>query len=299
MSNESVLTEDRAIDALEGGSDRSAPVEFSGLQEAVSSAETTDGNTAKAVAVVSGGMDSVAMLYKLYQEETKDILVVSFDYGQRHGQSEIPFANMHARVLGLNHVVVGLAHIGQMFAALGSESSLINEGVAVPDGHYAEESMKATVVPNRNMIMASIAAGLAVSVKANIIGLGVHGGDHFIYPDCRPSFFHDLEEAVQRGNEGFGHAEPIKFFTPWMYVSKTDIVRWAYDTPNTAYSLKGERHVDLRFTWSCYKGDTTHCGTCGTCTERKEAFSDAGVDDPTIYADAPVQPVEPGSQGYL
>jgi len=240
-------------------------------QDDVSSAETPD----KAVAVVSGGMDSVAMLYELHRK-TKDILVVSFDYGQQHRNRELPLANMHAQVLGLPHYVVGMEHLGSIFVHAGSESSLINPDVDVPDGHYAEESMKSTVVPNRNMIMASIAAGIAVSAKANILGLGVHSGDHFIYPDCRPEFFYYLEHALQLGNEGFGHPKPMELFTPWMHRTKTDIVRQAHiwDVP-------------LQFTWSCYKGNEVHCGTCGTCVERKEAFEQAGVEDKTIYASTP------------
>jgi 7-cyano-7-deazaguanine synthase len=235
-----------------------------------------------AVAVVSGGMDSVAMLYRLnakmsdHRDDSK-LHVVSFDYGQRH-YKELNFAENHAQELGAEHHVIDLMGLGTIFAKAGSQSSLVNTDVAVPDGHYAEESMKATVVPNRNMIMASIAAGIAVAAGASVLGLGVHAGDHFIYPDCRPEFIGLFERTVKSGNEGFA-AEDFHVYVPWMHKSKTDIVRETYKQFGDTFAR------DLfTETWSCYKGGVLHCGTCGTCTERKEAFKDAGVDDPTEYA---------------
>jgi 7-cyano-7-deazaguanine synthase len=252
-----------------------APVDVVQEPEGVSDQE---GNDPKAICVVSGGMDSVAALYHTYDNLTRNIIVISFDYGQRH-QKELGFAAMHAETLGLPWVAVGMQFLGQLFADFGSKSSLVNDDIDVPEGHYAEESMKATVVPNRNMIMASIAAGVAVAAQAKWLVLGVHSGDHHVYPDCRPQFFHQLEQAISQGNEGF-LANGFEVKTPWMYRSKADIVRTMDN-----YGLHSRASL-LQMTWSCYVGGQLHCGRCGTCVERKEAFEQAGVQDPTVYESA-------------
>jgi len=224
------------------------------------------------VFVVSGGMDSVAALHTQHaKDDTRDI-VCSFYYGQRHGR-ELYYAGMHAEMLGLNHIVFDIQAIMKSFVEVGSQSSLINHDVDVPHGHYAAENMKSTVVPNRNMIMASVAAGLAVSSGADTLVLGVHSGDHAIYPDCRPEFINALEHTLKVGNEGF-IMPTFEITTPWLNVSKTSIVE----------QFVAHHPVQLLgLTWSCYEGDTLHCGKCGTCVERKEAFTDAGVEDPTRY----------------
>ena len=217
------------------------------------------------VAVVSGGMDSVTLAYKL-ANDGDDLTLISFDYGQRH-RKELAFAATCAERLGATHEIADLTSINRLLAG----SSLTSDEIKVPDGHYAEESMKITVVPNRNAIMISIAAGPAVSRDADRVAVGVHGGDHFIYPDCRPGFAEAMDKAVSLGNEGFA-PDHFGLITPFIEVSKTEIAR-----------IGDELGVPWVETWSCYKGGEVHCGTCGTCVERREAFHDAGVSDPTEY----------------
>ena len=217
------------------------------------------------VAVVSGGMDSVTLAYKL-ANDGDDLTLISFDYGQRH-RKELAFAASCAERLGATHEIADLTSINRLLAG----SSLTSDEIEVPDGHYAEESMKITVVPNRNAIMISIAAGLAVSRNADRVAVGVHGGDHFIYPDCRPGFAEAMDKAISLGNEGFA-PDQFGLITPFIDVSKTEIAR-----------IGDELGVPWTETWSCYKGGEIHCGTCGTCVERREAFHEAGVSDPTEY----------------
>jgi 7-cyano-7-deazaguanine synthase len=150
----------------------------------------------------------------------------------------------------------------------------------VPEGHYADENMKATVVPNRNAIMLSIAWGIAVSAGAWRVGYGAHAGDHPIYPDCRPEFTEALEKALVIGNEGF-IPPGMHIWTPWLGSPKSYIVKC------------GRRlRVPFEDTWSCYKGGALHCGKCGTCVERQEAFMMAGLNDPTIYEEPAVLPLD-------
>jgi len=224
--------------------------------------------TSKAVVVLSGGLDSTTLLhYEMAQGW--DCIAVSFDYGQRH-RRELEFAANTCRVLGVSFQVVELYSVREAFLAAGSLSSLVYSEVDVPEGHYGEESMKATIVPNRNMIMLSIAAGIAVSAGASRIATGVHAGDHYIYPDCRPGFIQQTEYAIQQGNED----ESLHIDAPFMYLSKNDIAQKAFDL-----------NVDIANTWSCYKGGFVHCGKCGTCVERLEAIASTGNPDPTPYAD--------------
>lgn len=233
----------------------------------------------KEVVVVSGGLDSTTLLYLArHCPGDNEIYAISFNYGQRH-LKELDYARKSCGVLGVNHEVVDLTNITKLLGAGGS--SLVSDA-EVPDGHYAAENMKQTVVPNRNMIMASIAAGYAVAMDADRLWLGVHAGDHFIYPDCRPAFFNHLNIAVVLGNEGFGKIPEIKnndrlpsfVLTPFIHSTKNDIA-------SEAVSLG----VPLEDTWSCYKGGINHCGRCGTCVERQEAIASTGVVDPTVYDD--------------
>ena len=217
------------------------------------------------VAVVSGGMDSVAMLYHLCDIDP-DVKVLSFNYGQKH-KKELDYVQFHVDKLGgLDWKVIDLTSVTQLL----TKSALVGNR-DVPEGHYESESMKQTVVPNRNMIMASIAAAACISEGGWLLGLGVHAGDHHIYPDCREAFVQSLEATLKIANEGFIHQQ-FQLFTPWLHVPKQTIV------------LNGLRYgIDFSKTWSCYKGGELHCGKCGTCVERKEAFFLAQQPDPTEY----------------
>lgn len=221
----------------------------------------------KAVAIVSGGMDSVTLAYRL-KAEGYDLHLLSFDYGQRH-RRELEFARLAAQGLGAKHDVIDLSAFG---AALLKGSSL-TDTISVPDGHYSAETMKITVVPNRNAIMLALAYGVAVAENAEIVAFGVHAGDHFIYPDCRPEFIAAFDAMQRLAVAEFGNPA-LRLYAPFQHMSKADI------------AAEGARlGVQFENTWSCYKGGDRHCGTCGTCTERREAFIKAGVTDPTVYAD--------------
>lgn len=227
----------------------------------------------KAVVVISGGLDSSTLLH-LVRRMGYECYGISFDYGQRH-KKELEFAKKQCDIIGASHKIVDLSSLTDLLAESGS--SLVTD-TDVPEGHYGEESMKSTVVPNRNMIMASIAAGYAVSIDAVQIAMGMHAGDHFIYPDCRPEFVNATEYAIREGNMGFAH-EQFHFHTPFIRKSKNDIAMMAY-----------QLEVPIDQTWSCYNGNEKHCGKCGTCVERLEALDFAHQQneewiDPTEYED--------------
>lgn len=216
-------------------------------------------------------MDSVTALYRA-QAEHDVRAVLSFDYGAKHNACEIPFAAHHARQLGLRHEIVSLDFVDRLF-----DSALLKSGGDIPEGHYAADNMKQTVVPFRNAIMLSIAAGLAESIEAEGLVIAAHGGDHAIYPDCREEFMRALGEAMRLGTYA-----GILLLRPFIQHTKADI------------AAEGARlGVDLGQTWSCYKGGKTHCGRCGTCVERREAFRDAGLADPTDYLDLGPLPAAP------
>ena len=217
------------------------------------------------VAVVSGGLDSAVLAHHL-RADGWELRLVSFDYGQRH-RVELDHATAMAASMGAEHDVVDLRAVG----ALLSGSALTDDAVEVPDGHYTAESMKTTVVANRNAIFAMVATGVAVAEGAGAVGLGIHAGDHAIYPDCRPPFVAAAEHLAKVANEGFV-AESFQLLAPFLAWSKADIV-----------TRGAELDVPFAGTWSCYKGGAVHCGTCGTCVERIEAFELAGVPDPTEY----------------
>jgi 7-cyano-7-deazaguanine synthase len=217
------------------------------------------------VAIVSGGMDSVTLAY-LLQEQQHHLHLLSFDYGQRH-RKELDYACQCAERIQAPHHVVDLKNLSVLLGG----SSLTDSQIDVPDGHYAEETMKITVVPNRNAIMLSIAAGYAVSIQAQGVAAAIHAGDHYIYPDCRPEFAQSFEQMTKLATEGFSDPS-FRFLTPFIDKPKAEIV-----------SIGAKLGVPYEETWSCYKGLEFHCGTCGTCVERKEAISLAGVNDPTKY----------------
>lgn len=232
---------------------------------------------AKAVAIVSGGMDSVVLAH-LYADSGWDLHTLSFNYGQRHAK-ELQYAKATAALLGAVHHEVDLTNITSLLAG----SSLTSPGLAVPDGHYAAETMRITVVPNRNAMMLNIAAAYATSIEAELLGTAVHGGDHYIYPDCRPEFIKAVDTSITIGTLGHSHPR-FRIDAPFVYKTKGDIVRLGY-----------KLGVDFRLTWSCYKGGDVHCGSCGTCFERREAFIEAGIADPTTYLATPsyVDPRKP------
>lgn len=211
------------------------------------------------VLIVSGGMDSITMLYE-YKERIA--LGISFDYGSNHNAREIPFAAMHCERLGIKHIVINLGFMHQYF-----KSSLLEGAEAIPEGNYDEENMKSTVVPFRNGIMLSIAAGVAESNGLKYVMMANHGGDHTIYPDCRPEFVSAMSEATRLGTY-----PGIEVLAPYTGITKSDIARHG-----KALS------IDYAETWSCYKGGEHHCGKCGTCRERIEALADAGIEDHTVY----------------
>lgn len=220
----------------------------------------------KTVAIVSGGMDSVALAYHL-ADKGHEVHLVSVDYGQRH-RKEMDFAALAASRLEARHSIVDLSSITKLIA-----SSSLTGDIDVPDGHYAEETMRATVVPNRNMMMLSVATAIAISENADYVATGVHGGDHYIYPDCRPEFVTACSAAAQIGMVTM--SDNFKgIVAPFVHHDKAWIAG------------EGTRlGVPWNDTWSCYKGGDVHCGRCGTCVERAEAFWLAGVDDPTVYED--------------
>lgn len=211
------------------------------------------------IIVLSGGMDSVTMLHE-FASEIK--VAVSFDYGSKHNAKEIPFAALHCQQLGIQHIVIPLDFMTRYF-----KSSLLMGGEDIPEGNYDDENMKSTVVPFRNGIMLSVAAGLAESHGLKRLFIANHFGDHAIYPDCRAGFIKAMNEAVSEGTY-----EHIRIEAPYTGINKTDIAK------------RGAKlGINYAETWSCYKGGEKHCGKCGTCMERKEAFREAGLTDPTIY----------------
>lgn len=226
----------------------------------------------KAIAIVSGGMDSVTLAY-LLRDQGYDLHLLSFDYGQRH-RKELQFAGLCAAALGARHDVINLSNITQFLSG-----SALTDDIDVPDGHYAADNMKLTVVPNRNAMMLTIAYAVAVAEYADIVATGVHAGDHHIYPDCRPEFVRAFDEMQRAAVDGFGKPD-LYLYAPFVEIGKHDIV-----------TIGAKLGVPYEHTWSCYKGGSVHCGNCGTCVERREAFKLAGAIDPTIYADVELIPV--------
>lgn len=213
------------------------------------------------VLILSGGVDSTTLLY---DERERIALAVSFDYGSKHNARELPFARQHCERLGIPHVVIPLDFMTRHF-----KSSLLQGGEEIPEGHYADENMKSTVVPFRNGIMLSVAVGIAESNGLKYVMMANHGGDHTIYPDCTPHFVDAFDQAAQAGT-----FVKVSLRSPYTNITKADIARRGR-----------ELGIDYSQTWSCYKGGEHHCGKCGTCVERREAFAEAGVVDTTEYDD--------------
>ena len=228
----------------------------------------------KVIVLCSGGMDSVAALHWAARHHSV-AAAVSFDYGSKHNAREIPFAAEHARALGVPHTIIPLDFIANLFA-----SDLLKTGGSVPEGHYEDKTMRQTVVPFRNGIMLAAAGGLAESLGAEGLVIAAHSGDHAIYPDCREDFMRAMGDALRLGTYA-----AVQLLRPFIALSKGQIV------------LEGAKlGVDFARTWSCYVGGDIHCGKCGTCVERREAFLVAGVPDPTRYAATDPLPPKPGTR---
>lgn len=218
----------------------------------------------KAIVILSGGMDSTVLTYML-KGDGVELECLSVDYGQRH-RRELEYAEATAARLGAPWRLADLTGITHLLGG-----SALTDDIPVPDGHYTDASMRATVVPNRNAIMLSVAVGLAVASGADAVVFGAHAGDHPIYPDCRPEFVAAFEDMARLATKGYA-ATPLRVVAPFLEQTKADICR-------AGHALG----VPWAATWSCYKGGELHCGTCGTCVERREAFALAGVSDPTEY----------------
>lgn len=216
--------------------------------------------TSKTILIYSGGLDSTTLLYRLLADG-HEVKCLSINYGQKH-KKEIDSAKYFCAELDVDHEIIDLSSITKLIS-----SNSLTSDQEVPEGHYEEESMKATVVPNRNMIMLSIAIAWAINEKFDCVAYAAHNGDHAIYPDCREEFVDKVSQAAELADW-----HPIKIIRPFIRLSKADIARQSK-----------ELNIDASKTWSCYKGKEFHCGKCGTCVERIEAFDLAGVKDGTIY----------------
>ncbi|GHF90985.1 7-cyano-7-deazaguanine synthase QueC [Thalassotalea marina] len=214
----------------------------------------------KVVVIYSGGMDSFTVLNRAVKDG-KQVYALSFDYGQRHVK-ELDCAAAVCKSLNIPHKIIDITAINQLLAG-----SSLTDDIDIPEGHYEEESMKSTVVPNRNMILLSLAVGYAVSVEASQVYYGAHSGDHAIYPDCRPEFVEKMNDVCQIANY-----QPVEIFSPYLTVTKTDIL-----TDGLKMGL------DYSQTWTCYNGREKACGKCGACDERLEAFRDNNATDPLDY----------------
>lgn len=197
-------------------------------------------------------MDSTTMLYDFRDQIA---LALNFSYGSNHNALERECARWHCQKLGIELVEIDLDFMSRHF-----ESSLLQGADAIPEGDYDDQNMRSTVVPFRNGIMLSIAAGLAESRGLDSVMLANHAGDHAIYPDCRPQFAQAMAQAIAAGTYA-----PVRLLTPYVHMTKGEI------------ACRGrELGVDYRHTYSCYKGTVPPCGVCGTCRERAQALAQAG-----------------------
>lgn len=216
----------------------------------------------KVVVIYSGGMDSFTLLNQVIADGYK-VFPLTFNYGQKHVR-EIEAASDVCAALGLAHKVVDVSAINQLMLS----SSLISDShIDVPEGHYEADNMKSTVVPNRNMILLSLAIGYAVDIGANKVFYGAHAGDHAIYPDCRPEFVKAMDTVSRIANY-----EPVSIETPYLNASKGEILRRGL-----------AMNLNYANTWTCYNGRGKACGKCGACNERLEAFAENNAIDPLEY----------------
>lgn len=221
------------------------------------------------VILLSGGLDSAVLLYELLARG-REITALSFNYGQCHHQ-ELHAAELIANHAGVTHRTASLDGLSWLLAR-----GALTGGDEVPHGSYTDQSMKLTIVPNRNMVLLALATSWAITLGASEVAYAAHGGDHFIYPDCRPQFVEAMRDALANCDD----SRPV-LQAPFLSLTKADIV-----------ARGSALNVPFELTWSCYEGGAEHCGLCGTCTERREAFTLAGVADPTVYRDSPSIKVE-------
>ncbi len=214
----------------------------------------------KVFVIYSGGMDSFTVLHNAIRAGHQ-VYALSFNYGQRHVKELICAQNV-CQELGIHHKIVDISAINQLIGG-----SSLTDDIEVPEGHYAADNMKSTVVPNRNMILLSLAVGYAVSLDAQAVYYGAHSGDHFIYPDCRPEFVQKMHDVCQIANY-----EPVDIISPYLHQTKIEILK---------DGLK--MGLDYSKTWTCYNGREKACGKCGSCQERLEAFALNQVTDPLPY----------------
>ena len=216
--------------------------------------------TEKVVVIYSGGMDSFTVLNRAIKDG-KEVYALSFDYGQRHVK-ELDCAAAVCQELSIDHKIIDISSISQLLAG-----SSLTDNIDIPEGHYEADNMKSTVVPNRNMILLSLAVGYADSIGAGQVYYGAHSGDHAIYPDCRPEFVKKMNDVCLIANY-----EPVEIFSPYLNNNKTDIL---------ADGLK--MGLDYSKTWTCYNGREKACGKCGSCQERLESFQENQIKDPIPY----------------
>jgi len=216
----------------------------------------------RAVVVLSGGLDSTVLLAQLVAQGVASC-ALSVDYGQRH-RVELDAAQRVASHYGVPHTVANLSTLRPLLGA----SSQTCDATPVPEGHYTHETMKLTVVPNRNMVLLSVSIAHAIATGRNAVAYGAHSGDRTIYPDCREDFAAAMAVAALLCDW-----QPITLLRPFVHLTKADIVALGYALG-----------VPFELTWSCYQGGSVHCGRCGTCVERREAFTLSNLPDPTAYA---------------
>ncbi|MEM9101891.1 MAG: 7-cyano-7-deazaguanine synthase QueC [Pseudomonadota bacterium] len=213
------------------------------------------------VVIYSGGMDSFTLLHQIARQPDYNLHALSFNYGQKHVK-ELEFAQQVTQTLGISHQVIDIQSINALL-----QGSSLTTDIEIPEGHYNDETMKSTVVPNRNMILLSLAIGYAVSIDAPKVYYGAHSGDHAIYPDCRPEFVQKMTEVSLVANY-----LPVSIEVPFLHWDKSQILQAGLDM-----------QLDYGQTWTCYNGREKACGKCGACVERLEAFANNQAQDPLAY----------------
>lgn len=209
----------------------------------------------KTILVYSGGLDSTTLLYKLLGAGDT-VYAVSFNYGQRHKKELRAAAKICAKLRRegkkVTHQIVDISAVQSLMHG----GSALTTKTKVPEGHYEDKTMKATVVPNRNMVFLALAIAQAVSLKFDRVAIAVHAGDHVIYPDCRPAFIKIMNAASRAANY-----EKIGIYAPFLNKTKRQIAK-----------IGRKLGVPFELTWTCYKGLNKPCGKCGACVERNEAL---------------------------